>query len=166
MSPKKKYKIKWSKGFNNVKFVFWNPWSYSTERHEHRKSLDYDIMDLTELHNNQHKPQFADKHWICSDVTKEEDDKSTDPTAGVAILLSRRMANNILSKGHVGTRIVWVRLKGPVCNMLVVVVYVSHKGRTAKPTAADTIMALNKVLKTVPKQDYIIMGGDLNFQLQ
>ena len=59
-----------------------------------------------------------------------------------------------------------MRLKGPICNMFVVVVYVSHKGRTTKPTVADTIISLNKLLKTVPKQDYIIMGGDLNCQLQ
>ena len=74
-------------------------------------------MGLTELHNNQHKPQFVVNHWICSDMTKEEDDKSTDPAAGVEILLSRRMARNILIKGHVGTRIAWVRLKGPICNI-------------------------------------------------
>ena len=166
MRPKNQNKKKWSKRFNNAKIAFWNPWSYSNERHEYCKALDYDIMGLTELHNNQHKPQFAGKHWICSDLAFEEDGKSTDPAAGVAILLSCRMARNILSKGHVGTRIAWVRLKGPICNIFVVVTYVSHKGRTAKPTATDTIEALDKLLKTVPKQDCIIMGGDLNCQLQ
>ena len=129
--------------------------------HEYCKVLDYDIMGLTELHNNQHKPQFAGKHWICSDLACEEDGKSTDPAAGVAILLSCRMAHNILSKGHVGTRIAWVRLKGWWSPS-----YVPHKGRTATPTVTDTIEALGKLLTTVPKQDCIIMGGDLNCQLQ
>ena len=71
-------------------------------------------MGLTDLHNNQHRPQFTDKHWICRDVVREEDGKNTDPAVGVTILLFRRMARNILSKGHVGTRVVWMRLKGPI----------------------------------------------------
>ena len=40
MKKKQKNKRKWSKRFNNVKFAFWNPWSYSNERHEYFKSLD------------------------------------------------------------------------------------------------------------------------------
>ena len=57
-------------------------------------------------------------------------------------------------------------LKGSICNIFVVVTYVSHNGRTTKPTATDTIEALVKLLTTVSKQDCIIMGGDLNCQLQ
>ena len=166
MIEKKKNKRKWSKRYKNAKFAFWNPWSYSNERHEYCKSLDNDIMGLTELHNNQTKPQFQGKNWICSDIAKEEGGKSTDPAAGVAILLSQRMARNVLSKGHVGARIVWVRLRGPICNLFVVVVYVPHKGRQVTPTASDIIQELNKLLMTVPKQDCIVLGGDFNCQLQ
>ena len=166
MKIKKKNKRKWSKRYENAKFAFWNPWSYSNERHEYCRSLDNDITGLTELHNNQKKSQFQGKNWICSELANVKDGKCTDPAAGVAILLSNRMARNVLSKGHVGTRIAWVRLRGPICNLFVVVVYVSHKGRQTSPTASDIIQELNKLLMTVPKQDCIVMGGDFNCQLQ
>ena len=163
---KKKNKKKWSKRFNNAKIDFWNPWSYSNERHEFCKSLDSDILGLTELHNVQTKPQFQSKRWICSQGAEEIDGRSTDPAAGVAILLSARMTRCVLSKGHVGTRIAWVRLEGPICNLFVIVVYIPHKGRSVAPTAKDTIEQIDNLLRTVPKQDCVILGGDLNCQLQ
>ena len=58
---KKKNKKKWSKRFNNAKIDLWNPWSYSNQRHEFCKSLDSDILGLTELHDIQTKPQFQSK---------------------------------------------------------------------------------------------------------
>ena len=167
MKIKKKNKGKWSKRYENTNFTFWNPWSYSIKMSTANcKSLNIDITGLTELHNNQKKSQFQGKNWICSELANVKDGKCTDPAAGVAILLSNRMARNVLSKGHVGTRIVWVRLRGPICNLFVVVVYVSHKGRQTSPTASDIIQELNKLLMTVPKQDYIVLGGDFNCQLQ
>ena len=45
--------------------------------------------------------------------------------------------------------VAWMRLKGPIYNIFVVVTYVPHKGRTAKPTATDTIEALGKLLTIV-----------------
>ena len=48
MKIKQKNKRKWSKRYTNVKFTFWNPWSYSNERHEYCKSLDSDITGLTD----------------------------------------------------------------------------------------------------------------------
>ena len=57
-------------------------------------------------------------------------------------MLSPKMAQKILEKGHVGTRIAWVRLKGPVCNLFYIVVYIPHKGRVTKPRAEDTIRQL------------------------
>ena len=51
------------------------PWSYSNERHEYCKSLDYDIMVLTELHNNQNNPQFEGERWKCNELTQEVDGK-------------------------------------------------------------------------------------------
>ena len=162
----KRNKKKWSKRFNNVKIDFWNPWSYSNERHEFCKTLDSDILGLSELHNNQTKPQFQVRRWICSEEAAEVDGKSTDPETGVAILLSARMARCVLNKGQVGTRIAWVRLEGPICNLFVVVVYIPHKGRNVSPTAEDVIEQIGKLLQTVPKHDCVILGGDLNCQLQ
>ena len=33
------------------------------------------------------------------------------------------MTDKILDEGHVGTRIVWVRLKGSICNIVFIVCY-------------------------------------------
>ena len=81
-------------------------------------------------------------------------------------MLSKRMTRSVLSRGHLGTRIVWVRLEDPICNIFVVVTYIPHKGRTVTPTAQYTPNDIQKLLNTVPKKDYIILGGDLNCQLQ
>ena len=73
---------------------------------------------------------------------EKKEGKSTDPAAGVAIMLSNRMADKLLDEGHVGTRIAWVRLKGPVCNIFYIVAYIPHKGRTCAPYAKDTVQQL------------------------
>ena len=57
-------------------------------------------------------------------------------------MLSTRMTNKVIGQGHVGTRIVWVRIKGPVFNLMYIVTYVPHKGRTEAPQAEDTIQQL------------------------
>ena len=101
-----------------------------------------------------------------SEIAEVKDGQSTDTAAGVAILLSRRAATNVLGRGHVGTRIAWVRLAGPICNLFIVVVYIPHKGRTKAPTAQDTMQQLKTLLSTVPKSDCVILGDDLNCQLQ
>ena len=83
-----------------------------------------------------------DKNGACS-----------DPAAGVAILMSARMADKALDQGHVGTRKAWVKLKGPVCNIYFVVAYIPHKGRTKAPYASDTIALLDELLRTFKKSD-------------
>ena len=56
----KKKNKRWSKRHEDVKIIrFWNPWSYSNERHEHCKSLNYDILGLGESHNKQKKAYGA-----------------------------------------------------------------------------------------------------------
>ena len=81
-------------------------------------------------------------------------------------MLSPRMANKVLDSGHVGTRISWVRIKGPVCNIFYIVTYIPHKGRKAQPKAEDTINQLAQLLQTVKKSDCVILAGDFNCQLQ
>ena len=164
-NDKKWNKKQWSKNYGDAKIGFWNPWFYSNERHEYSKSLNLDILGLGELHNLHDKTQYKEKRWICSDTTKIKDGKSTDPAAGVAILLSKRMADKIMSSGSVGTRIVWARLEGPVCNLFVIVVYIPHKGRS-NPCAQDTINQIKVLLSTVRSHDCIILMGDFNCQLR
>ena len=167
MKKTKKNKNKWSKKYFQALIGTWNCWSLSNERYQYCKELNYDILGLTELHNAQAKVQFKDKTWIHSAPAEvDTQGKCSDPAAGVAIMLSPRMAAKILDSGHVGTRIAWVRLKGPICNLFYIVVYIPHKGRTVAPQAEDTIAQLNQLLQSVSKSECVIIGGDFNYQLQ
>ena len=167
--PKKIRRSKWSRIFNDAKVGFWNPWSYCNKGHEYVKSLRYDVLGLGELHNKHLEQHYESKRWICSERSKvDKQGVDPDPAAGVAILLSSKMVGRILDSGCVGNRVVWVRLAGPVCNLFVVVVYVSHKGRKKAPFAQDMIkqIQIQELVSTVNKSDCIIMMGDLNCELQ
>ena len=145
MKKQNKNKKKWSKKFFQTLIGVWNCWSLSNERYHYCDSLQYDILGLTELHNNQSKELYQGRRWVCSaHAETNEQGKNSDPAAGVAIMLSPRMADKVIGQGHVGTRIAWVRLSGPVCNIFYVVVYIPHKGRTQKPVAQDTITQLKR----------------------
>ena len=85
----KKNKIKWSKKYFQAKIGTWNCWSMSNERYHYCKGLQYDILDLTELHNTQEKVQFQHKTWIHSaPAAIDANDKCSDPASGVAIMFS------------------------------------------------------------------------------
>ena len=129
MKKPKKNRSKWSRIHRDALIGFWNPWSYSNKRHEYVKSLKYDILGLGELHNQHLEERYKGRTWICSEHSEEDEQgKDLDPAAGVAILLSPRMADRILDQGYVGSRITWTRLAGPVCKLFVVIPYTSHKG--------------------------------------
>ena len=123
MKIKKKNKRKWSRAFSQALIAIWNCWPLSNERYQYCESLNYDILGLlTELNNTQTK--FQGRRWICSATAEiNKEGKSMDPAAGVVITLSPRMADKVMSEGHVGTRIAWMRIKGPVCNIFFIVVY-------------------------------------------
>ena len=119
-----KTKKNWSAKFFQILIGCWNCWSLSQERYNYCNSLQYDILGLTELHNTQAKKQYQGRRWVCSAHAETKDDgKNSDPAAGVAIMLSDRIANKVIDEGHVGTRIAWVRIQGPVCNIFYIVVY-------------------------------------------
>jgi hypothetical protein len=61
-------------------------------------------------------------------------------------------------------RICWVRLKGVITNLFVIAVYMSHRARV-QPAQDDTLATLYKLLKSVPKNDCVVLLGDLNEQL-
>ena len=91
---------------------------------------------------------------------------STDPAAGVAILLSNRMAGKVLDEGRVGTCIAWSRVAGLVCNIIFfIVVYILHNERTSYPLVADTFVQLEKLLTTIRKLDCIVLRGNFDCQL-
>ena len=166
ISKKEIKKKAWSKKWYNLRFACWNCWSYNNERHAYCKSLNYDVLALTELRNTQNNPNFTSKLWVPSAQAKiDEQGKCTDPAAGVAILLSSRMRRHIDKTGHVGTRIAWVRLCGPICPIFFIAVYVPHKYRTL-PKASDTLEQLHALIKTIPKNDCLVVCGDFNCQLK
>ena len=72
-------------------------------------------------------------------------------------MLSARMTDKVIDQGHMGTRIAWVKIADPVCNIFFITVYVPHKGRKTKPTVADTIAQLRKLLHTVRKSECIVL---------
>ena len=81
-------------------------------------------------------------------------------------MLSPRMRGKIHSSGCVGARIAWVRLRGPVCPIFFVAVYIPHKYRDKAPLAKDTLLQLDELLKTVAKTDCIVISGDFNCELR
>ena len=103
--------------------------------------------------------------WICSQGAKEKDGKSTDPTAGVAILLSQKMINRVMRRGWVGTRIVWVRIEGPVCNLFVIVTYIYHT-RAEWSQVYKTQWDKKSLLITIRSHDCIIFMGGFDCQLR
>ena len=104
--------------------------------------MQYDILGLTELHNVQEQKIFMSRTWIHSAPAEKKGGKSTDPAAGVDIILSNRMADKLLDEGHVDTCIVWVHLKGSLCNIFFIISYIPHKGRTCTPYVKETIQQL------------------------
>lgn len=87
-----------------------------------------------------------------------------DRAAGTGILLSPIAMKKVISFGSPCERISWVRLKSPVSNLFTASIYLPHSART-NPSTSDTLASLVKLLKTIPKNDCIVILGDLNVQL-
>ena len=90
----------------------------------------------------------------------------SDRAAGVGILLSPTTQSKYIRIAHGSTceRICWVRIKGPVCNLFVIEVYLPHSKRI-NPSTPNTVEILQKLLQEVPQGDCILVMGDLNVQL-
>ena len=87
----------WYRNWHNLIFGCWNYNSFSNERLQFCKSLGFDVLALTELHNLQNRKSFESRRLIPSAQAEEVDEqgKLLDPAAGVAILLSARMAKTM-----------------------------------------------------------------------
>ena len=72
---KRQLRKQWSNKEEDAEIAFWNPWSYSNERHEYSKTLGIDILGLGELHGVQCKDDFQGKTWICSQAAEEKNGK-------------------------------------------------------------------------------------------
>ena len=100
---------------------------------------------------------------------KTQELTSKASAAGVTILLSSRFSKNVCTQGAVGSRIVWVRLKGSICSLFVVCAYIPHKYKTTKPCASDVLNDLKNLLtncKKLKPTDCIIILSDFNCELQ
>ena len=129
-------------------------------------------MAITELWRNQTRYQKRNKEFIVSEPKtilkgpkKGELRYPEDKAAGVGLLLSDRIAKKVRSFGSEGERICWARIKGPVCHLFVIAIYLPHRGRTS-PSQDDTLADLRKVLATVPTHDCLCILGDLNEQVE
>jgi exonuclease III len=100
-------------------------------------------------------------------ICAEDPTECGDPGAGVAIILSKRAANLIIASGHVGCRLVWCRIKGPLHNILFVNAYIPYKGHV-HPQQSETLEDLRSLLRQLLvhfPQDCITLVGDFNSRL-
>ena len=128
---------------------------------------NYDLMALTELWDRPKKGWELEIKYpgrvFCSEATDE-----TDPAAGAAIILSKRMAQRLMQVQAVGTRIIWCRIEGQFYNIIFISAYVPHKTRT-DPTQAQNMQELSTLCQTLQTKypdDQMLIGADFNMPPQ
>ena len=124
--------------------------------YSHLKSLNHDVMGLTEMWNSQKRYDS----WDC--VTCEPNHGGGDRPAGVCIMLSKRFASRQLNRGRIGTRGCWVRIQGPVCNLLIICIYLPPIG--SKTETVSLMKGLREVLNDRSQHDCVILLGDFNIE--
>ena len=144
----------------------WNTRSLTFERFKYCESLRYDVLALTELWRNYEKFCDGTLKWIHGkpELVHGTPRYPDDQAAGVGLLLSRRAQQKCISHGSPCERIVWARIKGPVTNLFVIGVHMPQSSRK-KPAQSNTIVALTRLLKEVPRSDCTVIMGDLNVEL-
>ena len=137
----------------------WNTCGLSQERLDY-VLLDraYDVSVLNELHGA-HTLRASRNFITCGEP------KAGDPAAGVGIALSNKAASLCYDSGHIGARIVWVKLRGFTCDMCVVGVYIPHRFRKRAPFQTDTLQELREFLHTIPSSMQVVVAGDFNAKL-
>ena len=102
-----------------LKIGTWNCGGLSYTIKEMFRDLEYDALVLTETHD---KGSLANsKHFITADQAPEN-----DPYAGVAILLSDKLAKCVRHTGCLGSRIVYAEVNAHPCNLFLIGVYLPH----------------------------------------
>ena len=122
---------------------------------EYCRSLNFDALCLTELWNH----QTAEADFVVS--TKNRKDRA----GGVGILLGPKLLPYVVKTGSEGSRIVWVRIRGPTCNLVIVGVYLAHSKRKSSPHAEHTLRKLQTFLNSLGRHECVSILGDLNAQL-
>ena len=130
-------------GWSQLTAATWNTRSLTHERFQYCRSLQYDILAITELWRNQSKFQGGHKNYIVSEpkIIPDGPKKGNirypeDRAAGVGLLFSDRVASKVVEFDSEGERICWARIKGPVCHLFVIATHLlPHRGRTVSSQA-------------------------------
>ena len=128
---------------------------------QYYSSLNYDAVALPETHEDHHA--YVSRRVVGSAPRTGADTSHT----GVAILLSERFASREIGRSNPKdlptSRICWVRIKGKVCNLLIIAVYFPYKQHLVP---LDRVLQhLRDVLDNARPHDCIILIGDYNCQL-
>ena len=125
-------------------------------------TLKIDVLALTETWGT-HVPFISNRM-----VGSERPRSGTSPAAGVAIMLSPRMAKREQDRGSIGTRGCWCRLRGPCCSLLIIAAYLPYIGHK-HTDVGKTLRQFEDFLTLKKRQwphDMIIFMGDFNAQLK
>ena len=133
----------------------WNCGGLSKIKLDLCKDLDLDVLCLTETHSWRE----GDSLTINSDLPPPNDSWS-----GVALVLNKRLSGYIINTGSIGSRITFCRLRGTVCNIMLVSVYIPQKLST-NPNQKDTYKQLDSFLSTIGRRDCVVLMGDFNSRL-
>ena len=153
---------KFNRHWGHVTFATLNVRSLGRRRQDadfyysYLQSLNHDALGLTEMWNSQHRYDS----WDC--VTCEPNNGGGDRPAGVCIMLSQRFVSRQLHRGRIGTRGCWVRIQGPVCNLLIICIYLPPIG--SKAEVVSLMKGLRAVLSDRSQHDCVILMGDLNIE--
>ena len=140
-----------------LRFATWNCGGLSQSQKQFCAELDYDVLALTETHDT---GKFtSSSRFIVADPVPD-----TDKAAGVALQLSERSVSCLMHKGCIGSRVVYARFRGAVCNLFVIGIYVPHS-KHRNPTRANVLAELESVLMKVCPTDCVIILGDFNSKL-
>ena len=108
---------------------------------------------------------------MCNERTntiKQGEDPDPDPATGVTMLLSPRIVDLILLTGSrvhgIEDRVSATR-RDNMCNLLIVVSCMSHRGRKRVSCTKDITVQLRDLLKTMYKMNCVVIMGDLNCRL-
>jgi exonuclease III len=143
-----------------LSFSTWNSCGLGAERIRYvQEDVGHDITVLSELHGAHHT--FASSNFICCG-----EPEAGDPAGGVAIALSNRASALVRESGHIGSRIVWVKMGGLLVDLYVVGVYIPHKFRRREPYQESTLRMLRAFLQQLPKRSAVMVLGDFNAKLK
>ena len=154
-SVNRKSRIKLSQ---TSRLATWNCGGLSFTTQEMCRDLNYDVLVLTETHDKGNLRNT--RNFITAEPAPE-----SDPYAGVAIMLSDRIAKCTKHSGSCGSRIAFAEISAEPCNLFIIGVYIPHSNRKQAPFAADTIGQLEQLLSKVGPHTCTILLGDLNCKL-